>query len=68
VISPTQKSLPDNTQHSQQIKIHAPGGIRTRNASKTAAADPRFRQRRHLDLLTFPDKNGKISAYENFLL
>jgi len=32
--------LPDNTQHSQERDIHAPGGIRTRNPSKRAAADP----------------------------
>jgi len=29
VISPTQRPLPDNTQHSQQTDIHAPCGIRT---------------------------------------
>jgi hypothetical protein len=30
-------------------KIHAPGGIRTRNPSKRAAADPRLRPRGHWD-------------------
>jgi hypothetical protein len=34
VISPTQRCLPDNTQHSQETDIHAPSGIRTRNPSK----------------------------------
>jgi hypothetical protein len=34
-------SLPDNTQHSQQTDIHAPGGIRTHNLSRQAAADLR---------------------------
>jgi len=29
-----------NTQHSQQTDIHVPGGIRTRNPSKRAAAEP----------------------------
>ena len=29
VISSSQRPLPDNTQHSQQTDIHAPGGIRT---------------------------------------
>ena len=29
VISSSQSPLPDNTQHSQQTDIHAPGGIRT---------------------------------------
>jgi hypothetical protein len=37
VISPTQRPLPDNTQHSQETDIHAPGGIRTRNTSKRTA-------------------------------
>ena len=42
VISPTQRPLPDNTQH-----LHAPGGNRTHNPSKTAAANPRLRPCRH---------------------
>ena len=32
--------LPDNTQHSQETDIYAPGGIRTHNPSKRAAAKP----------------------------
>ena len=36
---PTQRPLPDNTHHSQETNIHAPGGIRTRILSKRAAAD-----------------------------
>jgi hypothetical protein len=36
-----------HTTHTQQIDIHAPGGIRTRNSSKSAAADPRHRTRGH---------------------
>ena len=40
VNSPTKRPVPDNTQHSQQTHIHAPGGIRTRNPNKRAAADP----------------------------
>ena len=39
VISPSQRPLPDNTQHSQQTDIHGPGGIRTHNPSRRAAAD-----------------------------
>jgi hypothetical protein len=42
-------SLPDNTQHSQQTDIHAPGEIRTHNPSKPAAADPRLRPRGYWD-------------------
>jgi len=37
MISPTQRPLPDNTQHSQETGIHAPGGIRNHNPSKRAA-------------------------------
>jgi hypothetical protein len=39
VFSPLQRPLPNNTQHSQETDIHAPGGIRTCNPSKRAAAD-----------------------------
>jgi len=39
-ISPIQRPLLDNTQHSQQTDIHAPGGIPTHNSSKWAIADP----------------------------
>jgi hypothetical protein len=49
VISPTQRPLPDNTQHSQERDIHTPGGIRTHNPSKRTAADPRLRPRGHWD-------------------
>ena len=40
VTSPTQRPLPDNTQHSQQTDIHAPGGFRTHNPSKRSTARP----------------------------
>jgi len=43
VISSSQRSLPDNTQHSQQTNIHAHGGIRTHDLSRRAAADQRLR-------------------------
>jgi hypothetical protein len=39
----TKRPLPDNAQQSQQTSIHAPGGIRTPNHSRRAAADPRLR-------------------------
>jgi hypothetical protein len=44
-------SLPDRTQHSQQTDIHGPGGIRTRNPSKTKAAEPHIRRRGQWDRL-----------------
>ena len=49
VISASQRPLPDNTQHSQQTDIHAPGGIRTHNLSRRAAVDLRLRPRGHRD-------------------
>jgi len=44
---PTQRPVPNKTQHSQETDMHAPGGIRTCNSSKRAAADPRLRPRGH---------------------
>ena len=49
MISSSQRPLPDNTQHSQQTNIHAPGGIRTHDLNKRAAADLRLRPRGHWD-------------------
>ena len=49
MISPSQRPLLDNTQHSQQTNIHAPGGIRTHNLSRRAAKDLRLRPRGHWD-------------------
>jgi len=49
MISPSQRPLPDNTQHSQQTNIHAQGGIRTHNLSRRAAKDLRPRPRGHWD-------------------
>ena len=41
MISSSQRPLPDNTRHSQQTNIHAPGGIRTHDLSRRAAAGDR---------------------------
>ena len=49
MISPTQRPLPDNTQHSQQKNIHVPGGIRTHDRSRQAALDLRLRPRGYWD-------------------
>ena len=38
MISSSQRPLPDNTRQSQQTNIHAPGGIRTHDLSRRAAA------------------------------
>jgi len=37
------------SQHSQETDIHAPGGIRTYNPNRRAAADPRLRPHGHWD-------------------
>jgi hypothetical protein len=42
-----ERTLPDNTQHSQQTNIHDPGRIRTRNISRRAAVNPCQRPRGH---------------------
>jgi hypothetical protein len=49
VINSSLRPLPVNTQHSQQVDIHTPGGIRTHNLSRWPAADPRLRPRGHRD-------------------
>jgi len=49
VINPSQRPLPDNTQHSQQTNIHAPGGIRTHNLNSRTAEDLRLRPRGRWD-------------------
>ena len=56
VTSPSQRPLLDNTQHSQQTNIHAPGGIRTHDLSRRAAADLRLRPRGHWQRLSFITK------------
>ena len=45
VVRPTQTPLLDNTQHSQETDIHAPGGIQTHIPSKLAAPNPLLRRR-----------------------
>jgi hypothetical protein len=50
---PTQRSLPENTQHPQETDLHDPGGIRTRDPSKRAPADPRLRLHGHWDRQEF---------------
>jgi len=73
VISPSPRPLPANTQHSKETNIHAPTGIRTRNPSKTAAADPLLRSRDHRDQhLNLPRgskfKTDKISTKQETVL
>ena len=74
MISPTQRPLPDNTQHSQETYIHAAGGIRTHNPSKRAAACPRprpgglwDRRRKYKLLLLLLLQADKISRIFKFV-
>ena len=60
VINPSQRNIPDNTQHSQQTDIHAPGGIRTHNLSSRAAADLRLRPRGHWDRFSVNGKDKSV--------
>ena len=53
MISPSQRPLPDNKQHSQQTNIHVPDGIRTHNLSKRAAKDLRLRPEKSFCLVFF---------------
>ena len=51
VISSSQRPLPDNTRHSQQTNIHAPGGIRTQDLSRRAACG---------ELITRPEESYRL--------
>jgi len=72
VINPSQRPLPDNTQHSQQTNIHVPGGIRTNNLSRRAAVDLRLRMRGHWDrqfpALWKPKFNYRLHTSPQFVL
>ena len=66
-MSPTQRPLPDNTQHSQETGSHAPGGIRTRNPRKRTAAQTKALDRAATGIgflnvcLTSSTNNGKAA-------
>ena len=62
VISASQRPLPDNTQHSQQTDIHAPGGIRTHILSRRSGADLRLRPRGHWDRRCLVNYYGEFQA------
>jgi len=47
VIGQSQCFLRDNTQHSQDTDIHAPGGIRPQNPKKREAVESRLKTRGH---------------------
>jgi len=53
LISPSQRLLLESKQHCHETDIHASCGIRTRNPSKRATADPHRRPPGHWDCLRF---------------
>jgi hypothetical protein len=63
VISPTQRTLPDNTQHLQEKEIHAPGRIRTRSPSKPTATDTCLRPDGHWDWHECGKYGWKLMAF-----
>jgi hypothetical protein len=71
-ISPTQRLLPDNTQHPQRTDFYAPGAIRTRSPSKRAAADPRHLDRplQRLALINSPQSGVSycVSGYSSVIV
>ena len=69
VITPTQKTIPDNTQQSQETDIHATDRNRTRNhRSKRAAADPRHRPRRHWNRPQYATTLTKLRKFQGFVM
>ena len=67
MISPTQRPLPDKTQHSQETDIHSTGGIRTGYPSKRSAEKPRLRPHGHFSDLLLPHSLGlQISKPRKF--
>jgi len=68
--SASQRSLPDNTQHSQQTDIHVPGGIRTHSLSRRAVVDLSLRPGSHWDQLwyTIPVLNISLHCFGSFQL
>jgi hypothetical protein len=52
-MGPSQRPLPDNTQHSQETDVYAPDKIRTRNPNNLAAAGLRLRPHGHWDRQIF---------------
>jgi hypothetical protein len=71
VISPSEISLLDNTQHSLETNIYASGGIRSRNTNTRVTVNPSLRTRghwnRHKEALNCKNTTGKKSVGNAFL-
>ena len=59
VIIPTQRTLPDNTQHSEETDLYAPSGIRTHISSKRAEQTYSLDRALLLSVIT----NGSMLAF-----
>ena len=68
VISPSQRPLPDSTQHSHQTNIHTADGNRTHNLTRGAAVDARLRQRGYFDGRQSKNVLNKIRFMESTTL
>jgi len=66
-IGPSQK-MPDNTQHSQEKDIHAPGDIGTRSLSKRVTTGPPLRPRGHRWLASTALQTNKKTSYCSVLI
>ena len=68
VVNPSQRPLPNNTQHSQQTNIHAHGGIRNHILSRRAAVDLRLRPRGHWERRTHEIQQEKSYLFHVFYI
>jgi len=63
MISPSQRPLPDNTQHSQHTNIQALGGIRTYDCSRRAAVDLRHWDRHYTHISNQTELSSQGNDY-----
>ena len=67
MISPTRRPLPDNTQHSQETDVHAPGETGICNHTKRAASAPRLRPHSHRDLFPVLKPHHVLTRMDEWL-
>jgi hypothetical protein len=67
-MGPSQRTLPGNTEHTQETDFHVPGLTRTRTPKKRGAADPHLRPRAHQDRRCYNQEaqNPNWQRLENF--
>jgi hypothetical protein len=68
MISPSQRPVSDNTQHSQEKNIHAPDGIRTHDPNKWTAAELHLRPRGIWDRHLYTSLQGLIPEHGQLFL